>query len=148
MHSEFLPPGETLNAALVSRETTPVTTGIRLEELLKRPRVDYQTLAQADTGRPDLPAEIFEQVQIDLKYEGYIKRQQAQIEEALRLEEKPLDENTDYSAITGLRLEAREKLDKARPVSVGAASRISGVTPADISVLLIYLEKRGKSNGA
>lgn len=148
VHSEFLPPGETLNAALVSRETMPVTTGIRLEELLKRPRVDYQTLAKADTGRPDLPAEIFEQVQIDLKYEGYIKRQQAQIEEALRLEEKPLDENTDYSAITGLRLEAREKLGKARPVSVGAASRISGVTPADISVLLIYLEKRGKSNGA
>ena len=146
VRSEYLPPNETLNAALVSRETTPVTTGIRLEELLKRPRIDYEVLAAVDVNRPDLPDEIFEQVQIDLKYEGYIKRQQAQIEEALRLEEKALDENTDYSAIKGLRLEAREKLGKARPASVGSASRISGVTPADISVLLIYLEKRAKEN--
>jgi len=144
VRSEFLPPGEALNAALVSRETTPATTGVRLEELLKRPRVEYETLAVADINRPDLPAEIFEQVQIDLKYEGYIKRQQAQIEEALRLEEKMLDENTDYSVIPGLRLEAREKLGKTRPASVGRASRISGVTPADISVLLIYLDKAGK----
>ena len=134
-------PSEKLNALLVSRETSPIVSGVRLSELIKRPQLGYELLTEFDKGRPDLPYEIFEQVEIDIKYEGYIKRQQAQVDEMHRLEVRTLPQNIDYNAITGLRLEAREKLTKIRPKSVGQASRISGVSPADISVLLIYLEK-------
>ncbi len=141
---EVIPPSDPLNELLVSRETAPMVTGIRLEELLKRPQLNYEVLSPFDKSRPDLPKEIFEQVEIDIKYEGYIKRQQAQIEEMRRLEAKPLPESIDYRKITGLRLEAIEKLKKIRPVNVGQASRISGVSPADISVLLIYLEKESR----
>ncbi len=137
-------PCEKLNELLVSRETSPITTGVRFAELIKRPQVNYDLLAEFDTTRPDLPYEIFEQVEIDIKYEGYIKRQKAQVEEMHRLEVRTLPADIDYDAIIGLRLEAREKLNKIRPKSVGQASRISGVSPADISVLLIYLEKEGK----
>lgn len=136
-----IPPGEKLNALLVSRETSPIVSGVRLSELIKRPQLGYELLTEFDKDRPDLPYEIFEQVEIDIKYEGYIKRQQAQVDEMHRLEVRTLPQNIDYNAITGLRLEAREKLTKIRPKSVGQASRISGVSPADISVLLIYLEK-------
>lgn len=134
-------PSEKLNALLVSRETSPIVSGVRLSELIKRPQLGYELLTEFDKDRPDLPYEIFEQVEIDIKYEGYIKRQQAQVDEMHRLEVRILPQNIDYNAITGLRLEAREKLTKIRPKSVGQASRISGVSPADISVLLIYLEK-------
>lgn len=134
-------PSEKLNALLVSRETSPIVSGVRLSELMKRPQLGYELLTEFDKDRPDLPYEIFEQVEIDIKYEGYIKRQQAQVDEMHRLEVRTLPQNIDYNAITGLRLEAREKLTKIRPKSVGQASRISGVSPADISVLLIYLEK-------
>ena len=134
-------PSEKLNALLVSRETSPIVSGVRLSELIKRPQLGYELLTEFDKDRPDLPYEIFEQVEIDIKYEGYIKRQQAQVAEMHRLEVRTLPQNIDYNAITGLRLEAREKLTKIRPKSVGQASRISGVSPADISVLLIYLEK-------
>lgn len=134
-------PSEKLNALLVSRETSPIVSGVRLSELIKRPQLGYELLTEFDKERPDLPYEIFEQVEIDIKYEGYIKRQQAQVDEMHRLEVRTLPHNIDYSSITGLRLEAREKLTKIRPKSVGQASRISGVSPADISVLLIYLEK-------
>ena len=134
-------PSEKLNALLVSRETSPIVSGVRLSELIKRPQLGYELLTEFDKDRPDLPYEIFEQVEIDIKYEGYIKRQQAQVDEMHRLEVRTLSQNIDYNAITGLRLEAREKLTKIRPKSVGQASRISGVSPADISVLLIYLEK-------
>lgn len=134
-------PSEKLNALLVSRETSPIVSGVRLSELIKRPQLGYELLTEFDKDRPDLPYEIFEQVEIDIKYEGYIKRQQAQVDEMHRLEVRTLLQNIDYNAITGLRLEAREKLTKIRPKSVGQASRISGVSPADISVLLIYLEK-------
>ena len=134
-------PSEKLNALLVSRETSPIVSGVRLSELIKRPQLGYELLTEFDKDRPDLPYEIFEQVEIDIKYEGYIKRQQAQVDEMHRLEVRTLPQNIDYNAITGLRLEAREKLIKIRPKSVGQASRISGVSPADISVLLIYLEK-------
>ena len=134
-------PSEKLNALLVSRETSPIVSGVRLSELIKRPQLGYELLTEFDKDRPDLPYEIFEQVEIDIKYEGYIKRQQAQVDEMHRLEVRTLPQNIDYNAITGLRLEAREKLTKIRPKSVGQASRISGVSPADISVILIYLEK-------
>ena len=134
-------PSEKLNALLVSRETSPIVSGVRLSELIKRPQLGYELLTEFDKDRPDLPYEIFEQVEIDIKYEGYIKRQQAQVDEMHRLEVRTLPQNIDYNAITGLRLEAREKLTNVRPKSVGQASRISGVSPADISVLLIYLEK-------
>lgn len=134
---------EDLQKLLVSRETAPMNKGMKLIELIKRPQINYDDLAPFDTERPDLPPEIFEQVEIELKYEGYIKRQQAQINEMRRLEVKLLPKDIDYNAIDGLRLEAREKLSKIRPHSVGQASRISGVSPSDISVLLIYLAKMG-----
>ena len=134
---------EDLQKLLVSRETAPMNKGMKLIELIKRPQISYDDLAPFDTERPDLPPEIFEQVEIELKYEGYIKRQQAQINEMRRLEVKLLPKDIDYNAIEGLRLEAREKLSKIRPHSVGQASRISGVSPSDISVLLIYLAKMG-----
>ncbi len=134
---------EDLQKLLVSRETAPMNKGMKLIELIKRPQISYDDLAPFDPDRPDLPPEIFEQVEIELKYEGYIKRQQAQINEMRRLEVKLLPKDIDYNAIDGLRLEAREKLSKIRPHSVGQASRISGVSPSDISVLLIYLAKMG-----
>lgn len=134
---------EDLQKLLVSRETAPMNKGMKLIELIKRPQISYDDLAPFDTERPDLPPEIFEQVEIELKYEGYIKQQQAQINEMRRLEVKLLPKDIDYNAIDGLRLEAREKLSKIRPHSVGQASRISGVSPSDISVLLIYLAKMG-----
>ncbi len=133
-----------LQNLLVSLGTTPLEKGVKLAELLKRPQLSYADLAPFDSERPDLPAEIFEQVETELKYEGYIKRQQAQINEMRRLEVKTLPEDIDYNGIDGLRLEAREKLTKIRPHSVGQASRISGVSPSDISVLLIYLSKTGR----
>lgn len=144
-------PSAALNKLLVSRETSPLQTGIRLSELLKRPQLSYALLKPFDSSRPPLPDEIFEQVEIDLKYEGYIKRQQAQIDEMRRLEGKKLPEGIDYLAITGLRKEAQEKLQIIRPENVGQASRISGVSPADISVLLIYLaaaQKRRETDSA
>lgn len=139
-----LSPTPALNDLLVSRETSPVQTGIRFSELLKRPQLNYRLLKPFDPSRPDLPDEIFEQVEIDLKYEGYIKRQQTQIDEMRRLEGKKLPERIDYFTINGLRKEAQEKLQKIRPENVGQASRISGVSPADISVLLIHLASERK----
>lgn len=132
-----------IDAMLVSRETSPLEKGVKMIELLRRPQINYDALAPFDKNRPDLPFDVFEQVEIDIKYEGYIKRQQQQINELHRLEVKRLPEDLDYNAITGLRLEAIEKLAKIRPETVGQASRISGVSPADISVLLIYLERNG-----
>ncbi len=135
-------PSDALNELLVSRETSPMKTGCRLVELLKRPQLSYDLLAPFDPERPDLPREVFEQVEISIKYEGYIKRQFAQAQEMRRLESKKLDETLDYETITGLRMEAQEKLNKVKPQNLGQASRISGVSPADISVLMIYLRKQ------
>lgn len=139
-------PSEKLNEILVSRGTAPIKTGVRLSELIKRPQLDYKVLTEFDTERPDLPKEIFEQVEIEIKYEGYIKRQKSQIDEMRRLEKKKIDFIKDYKKIVGLRLEAQEKLNKVKPANIGQASRISGVSPADISVLLIYLSSMGKEN--
>ena len=137
-------PGDGVNAMLVSRETSPLTTGCRLSDLIRRPQLDYAALAPFDPGRPDLPFEVTEQVEISLKYEGYIRRQNAQISEAHRLEQQRIPEDIDYADVPNLRIEAREKLSRIRPQSIGQASRISGVSPADVSVLLIYLkEARG-----
>lgn len=137
---------DALNAMLVSRETSPINGSIHLAELLRRPQIDYACLAPFDTARPDLPFEVIEKVEIEIKYEGYIKKQLAQAAELRRLEKRLLPDGIDYAEITGLRLEAAEKLNKIRPVSIGQAVGISGVNPADITVLLIWLDKRGKTN--
>lgn len=136
-----VPMSEELDKLLVSLGTAPLKTGVKFAELLKRPQLTYEKLAPFDKNRPDLPYEIFEQVEIEIKYEGYIKRQQAQIDEMRRLEKKLIPTDMDYREISGLRLEAAEKLAKIRPASIGQASRISGVSPADISVLLIHLAR-------
>lgn len=135
-------PTKELNDILVSRGTSEVSTGVRLSELLKRPQISYEDLAPVDKDRPEFPKAVFENVEIELKYMGYIKRQKADIAEMRRLEQKKLPKDIDYRNLTGLRLEAQEKLDKVRPENVGQASRISGVSPADISVLLIWLSAR------
>lgn len=139
-----LPPSAALNELLVSRGTTPVSTGARLADLIRRPELNYEVLAPVDPERPELPQSVFENVEIELKYEGYIKRQKAQIEEMRRLEDKRLPESLDYTSMTGLRKEAQERLQEVRPASVGQASRVYGVSPADISVLLIWLSKKEK----
>ena len=141
VNSVVLPPTEALNDVLVSCGTSPLLTGARISDLLRRPQLDYKALENFDKTRPRLPFEVFEQVEIDIKYDGYIKRQLAQVEEMRRLECRKLPNSIDYKKITGLRLEAIEKLQKIRPENVGQASRISGVSPADITVLLIYMEK-------
>ena len=140
-----LPPTEVLNDILVSRGTTPVSTGVKLADLLRRPELSYEALTAVDITRPVLPAAVFENVEIEIKYEGYIVRQKADIAEMRRLEGKKLPRGVDYKTITGLRLEAQEKLQKVMPANIGQASRISGVSPADISVLLIWLAKEGKA---
>ena len=142
VHSTTLPPSEELNAILVSRGTSPLTTGAKLADLLKRPQITYRDLAPVDNGRPDIPEAVLENVEIELKYEGYIRRQRADIEEARRLERKRLPQDLDYTTLNGLRLEAVEKLNKVRPENIGQAGRISGVSPADISVLLIWLSAK------
>lgn len=149
VQSTTLPPSEELNQILVSRGTSPLSTGAKLADLLKRPQVSYQDLTAVDWGRPKYSTAIFEAVEIELKYEGYIKRQRADIEEARRLERKRLPQ-VDYAQIKGLRLEAVEKLNKVKPENIGQAGRISGVSPADISVLLIWLaaQERQQREGA
>lgn len=134
-------PTEELNMLLVSRGTTPVTSGVHMSDLLRRPQITYESLAPVDKDRPDYPEAVFENVEIELKYEGYIRRQKADIAEMRRLEKKLLPRDMDYEKLEGLRMEAREKLQKVRPANIGQASRISGVSPADISVLLIWLAK-------
>ena len=135
-------PSKELNDILVSRETSPIETGVHLAELLKRPQIDYAALESIDTTRPNISKRILEQAETEIKYEGYIKRQQAQIDEQKRLENRTIPSDIDYDDIGGLRLEAIEKLKKLRPLNVGQASRISGVSPADISVLMIYLKTK------
>ncbi|MBQ8980087.1 MAG: tRNA uridine-5-carboxymethylaminomethyl(34) synthesis enzyme MnmG [Eubacterium sp.] len=133
-----------LQKMLVSRGTAELKTGCKMVELLKRPQITYDDLAPFDPQRPDLPFEVFEQVQISVKYEGYIRKQEAQINEMRRIECKKIPDNIDYKSLKGLRLEAVEKLDKIRPQNLGQASRISGVNPADITALNIILETYDK----
>ncbi len=134
-------PSEELNNMLVERGTSPLTTGSKMSDLLKRPQIKYSDLAVADPERPDLPYDVCEQVELQIKYKGYIDRQFAQVEQMRRLENKSLPVDIDYRDVYGLRLEAVEKLNRIKPVSLGQASRISGVSPADISMLAVWLAK-------
>ncbi len=145
LKSTFISPTEQVNKILVSRETSEITSGVRLFDLLKRPQLDYKTLTEIDVNRPQLDPNIFEQVEIEIKYEGYIQKQLKQVEQMRKLENKHLPVDFDYKNINGLRLEAQEKLNKIKPLNIGQASRISGVSPADISVLLIWLAQNRKN---
>ncbi len=139
LESSYLSPTPELNAFLESRGTSPAATGTSLAALLRRPQVDYEGLRQFDPERPEFPAAVAEQVEISIKYEGYIKRQLRQVEEFSKMENRKLPKDIDYNNISGLRTEARQKLSKIRPDNFGQASRISGVSPADIAALMIYL---------
>ena len=141
LESTHLAPGEEINALLTVRGTAPLSSGASLAELIRRPQIGYADLAAFDPARPALPRAVVNAVEIDLKYEGYIKRQLRQVEEFARMESHSLPSALDYDAVAGLRLEAREKLKRIRPENLGQAGRISGVSPADLSVLMIYLEK-------
>lgn len=142
-----IPPSEGLNDKLRAIGSSPVNTGIRLAELLRRPHLTYDDLAPYDATRPLLPRDVREEVEIQIKYEGYLERQRRQALEAAKLEDRLLPQDTDYSALRGLRIEAQQKLNRIKPRTVGQAARISGVSPADISVLLIWLEQQGRRQG-
>ncbi len=144
LKNTIIPPNKKLNDIIVPRGTSAISTGISLYNLLKRPQINYDCLADLDVERPILEKEVFEQIETEIKYEGYIKKQNNQINEMKRLEVKKLPLDLEYSNIHGLRLEAIEKLNKIKPENIGQASRISGVSPADISVLLIWLSKNNK----
>lgn len=135
-------PSEALNALLVSRGTSPVSTGIRAADLIRRPQLSYEDVISFDEKAPDLPRAVREEVGIEIKYAGYIQKQLAQVAEMRKLEARQLPADTDYSTLVGLSLEAREKLQKIRPLNIGQASRISGVSPADVSVLLVWMQQK------
>ena len=137
-------PNKKTNEFLKAQGTTEITVGMKLAELLKRTEITYKSLEELDIERPKLDKQVTEEVEIMIKYEGYINMQKKQVESFKKLEKKLLPENIDYNTIKGIRLEARQKLNKYKPYSIGQASRISGVSPADISVLLIYLEQNKK----
>ena len=144
--NKIIKPTEEVNNLLEKYGSSKIDTGARLSDLLKRTELTYENLESIDEGRPELTKQEQDEVQIQVKYEGYINLQLAQVEKARKLEDKALSEEIEYKNIKGLRLEAQQKLDKFKPVSVGQASRISGVSPADISVLLIYLEQQKRTN--
>ncbi len=134
-------PSQELNDLLISKGTSPLSTGCKMADLIRRPQINYNDIAFIDEARPDLSDEVAEQVELQIKYEGYIEKQLEQIEQMRKLEQKVLPNNMDYSQVYGLRLEAIEKLNKLQPHSVGQASRISGVSPADISMLVVWLQR-------
>ncbi|MGM9548234.1 MAG: tRNA uridine-5-carboxymethylaminomethyl(34) synthesis enzyme MnmG [Faecousia sp.] len=142
LESSGVPASDALNAMLEEKGTAPVANSARLADLLRRPQVNYRDIAPFDPERPELSSAVTDEVEIQIKYAGYLARQEKQVEEFKKEESRLLPEDMDYRAIPGLRLEAREKLSAIRPVSIGQAGRISGVSPADIAVLLIYLEQR------
>ena len=141
-------PSDKVNALLESVGSSKLTTGIKLAELLRRPEISYEMLKEIDTGRRELPRGVKTTAEISIKYEGYIKRELSEVEKQKKLEDKALPNDIDYKSILGLRLEAAEKLDKIRPLNIGQASRISGVSPADVGVLLIYLSGGKKQKNA
>ena len=142
LETSYLAPSDELNALLKSKNSTEVKSGVSLAELLRRPGIEYADLASVDRDRPELPKAVCAQAELRLKYDGYIKRQLKQVEEFSKMEQRLLPENIDYDKIEGLRLEAREKLKEIRPHSFGQASRISGVSPADIGVLMMWTEAK------
>ncbi len=144
LESTSVPPSEGLTKILEERGSTSVATGIRLADLLRRPEISYDCLAPVDVTRPELAPRVREQAETTIKYAGYIKRQLAEVARTAKLEEKRLPTPFDYSVIKGIRLEATQKLNKFQPANIGQASRISGISPADISVLLIYFSSHGK----
>lgn len=133
-----------VQSLLESLNSTLLKSGTTIAELIRRPELNYKVLAPIDKERPELPEDVCEQVEINIKYDGYIRRQMKQVEQFKKLEQKKLPEDIDYEDVGSLRIEARQKLEAYRPVSIGQASRISGVSPADISVLLVYLESRSE----
>ena len=135
------PPSAALDTLLAEKGEPPVRDGARLADLLRRPRITYEELAPFDPERPPLPREIVREVEITIKYQGYIDRQLRQVAEMKKLEDRPLPPDLDYEAIGGLRLETRQKLAQIRPRNLGQASRVSGVSPADVAVLMVYLGK-------
>ena len=145
LENTTIKPTEKVNEFLQSHNSSPLTTGAKLAELLRRTELNYNDLKEIDLKRLDLPEEVTKEVEIEVKYKGYIKLQEQQVEKFKKLEKKLLPQDIDYVTIKGLRLEARQKLNKIKPNSVGQASRISGVSPADISVLLIYLEQQNQA---
>jgi tRNA uridine 5-carboxymethylaminomethyl modification enzyme len=141
LEGKGVPGSKELNEMLAMRESTPVENSARLADLLRRPQVTYADIAPFDVNRPELPAAVTQEVEIQVKYAGYLARQEKQVAEFKKEESRLLPVDLDYNAIAGLRLEAREKLSEIRPMSIGQAGRVSGVSPADIAVLLIYLEQ-------
>lgn len=137
-------PSENLNSFLEKKGTSPISTGCKLADLIRRPQLGYDILKEFDESRPDLSDEVREQVELQIKYEGYIQKQQEQIEIMRKLENKQLPDDVDYFSVRGLRIEASEKLNKQKPENLGQASRISGVSPADVSVLAVWLEQKGR----
>ena len=142
LESVILPPSDKVNATLSSLGSAEIAGGIRLSDLLRRPELTYAALAPLDPDRPTLSAAVATTVQTEIKYDGYIKREIAEAERFAKLENKPLPPDVDYRTVRGLRIEAAEKLNRIKPLNVGQASRISGVNPADVSVLLIWLSAR------
>ena len=140
----YVSPSDEVNDIMKSYNTTPITTGISLEELIRRPELDYNKTASFDKKRKPLDSDITEQVENMIKYEGYIARQIKQVEQYKKMEGKLIPEDIDYNNVGNLRLEAIQKLNQVRPSSIGQASRISGVSPADISVLLVYVKSLQK----
>jgi tRNA uridine 5-carboxymethylaminomethyl modification enzyme len=139
LEAKFIPPSKELGEMLAALGEAPPPSGVSLASLLRRPRVTYSHIAPLDENAPELPAAVRESAEIAVKYEGYIKRQERQLEEARRMESRPIPDGIDYFSINGLRTEARQKLDRVRPASLGQASRVSGVSPADIAALMIFL---------
>ncbi len=143
LHNTYIGTSQNVSDYLVSKGTTPLKSGATLAEVLCRPEIDYISMRDIDPDRPDIPLDVAEQVEIEIKYEGYISRQNKQVEQFKKMESKIIPRETDYEKIKSLRIEARQKLSALRPTNVGQASRISGVSPADISVLLVYLQQNG-----
>ena len=139
--------GKEVQDFLLEMGSTPLKTSATLADLIRRPELDYRMLKQIDKNRTDIPEDVQEEVSINIKYEGYIRRQKKQVEQFKKLETRKIPSSLDYDQVPSLRTEARQKLKKIHPISVGQASRISGVSPADISVLLVYLETFSRREG-
>ena len=141
MEKQVLPPSDALNDFLINSGSTPIQSGAVFAELIRRPEITYEALARFDPERPDISSNAAEQVNIEIKYAGYIKRQLRQIENFEKFEHKMIPDTLDYDAVKSLRIEARQKLKAFRPSNIGQASRLAGVTPADIAVLIVYLRQ-------